>query len=59
MKRQLTISLLVLAVLLLAAPIAAVKTGRRVKRAATDRPLCPGRDEKKSAFAGSFSEQAD
>jgi hypothetical protein len=39
MKRQLTISLLVLAVLLLAAPIAAVKTGRRIKRAATVRPF--------------------
>jgi hypothetical protein len=59
MKRQLTISLLVLAVLLLAAPIAAVKTGRRIKRAAAARPLFPGRDEKKSAFAGSFAEPPD
>ena len=39
MKRRLAITLLVLAVLVLAIPTAAIKTGRRVKRAAALRPV--------------------
>jgi hypothetical protein len=58
MKRWLTISLLVLAVLLLAAPIAAVKTGRRIKRAATSPSIFPDRDKEKATFPGSFAELA-
>jgi len=38
MKRRLTITLLVLAVLLLAIPTAAVKTSRRIRHAAILRP---------------------
>jgi hypothetical protein len=39
MKRRLAITLLVLAVLLLALPTAAVKTSRRIRRAATLHPV--------------------
>ena len=39
MKRRFTIALVVLVVLVIAVPTAAIKTGRRVKRAATLRPV--------------------